>query len=455
MLDKSYQKPMMTLRFVPFVLTNGMNLFPIFILAHLFLQHNRAKDYVLPLILYYCFKSTILFLIRLVPIRMNRLLLLSIITGVIGCLLGSLVNVHLIYGIMAGALLGICSGTLFPSYMTVQFHQKQLNDFGTTTKDQLYSLVFAVFFSVILFRLIAYSVPFTFLYLGINLSLLFFIVSSYPDYELEDNTAYPEYSVLETLFLFIVGFFSIFVLKGDKKLGNAHSLPLFFAFLCGLLVLYFFYLRKVNLERQFRPLATVMMIFKGMITNFVFVFCTMYQLMRHGKTAIHMVYSFYLLAIIIAPICLTIIKKKIKEENIYAFIFSGMLVSFVLLLIDPLFYVGVFMLSLFNAMYNQILNQKVYHKAGLPQDFRLVAKYRLGNIGSITHQLIMMSSLFLLTVTLHTASMTEIFKAYSFKHEDASVHPIFLIAKIILLVLFTVIIAIIYVKNKKEDAFES
>ncbi|MHC5269303.1 hypothetical protein ACYSNO_09000 [Enterococcus sp. LJL98] len=112
------KKHLLMLNFTPFVLVNGMNLFPMFIFSQLFLSHSRNVRYLMPLILYYCFKTNSLFLTRLKPVQMNRLLTLSIRLGVIGCFLGMLTSYHLLFGWLAGAFLGGCSGRLFGNLVT-------------------------------------------------------------------------------------------------------------------------------------------------------------------------------------------------------------------------------------------------------------------------------------------------------------------------------------------------
>ncbi|WP_462259563.1 hypothetical protein [Vagococcus teuberi] len=171
-----------SLKFIPFVLVNGMNLFPIFILVHVFLQHNREFSYLLPLLFFYCFKTTILFLIRLKTLPMKKLLSVSIVIGIIGCVFGLFINQSIIFGWIAGSLLGMCSGLMFPSYTTVMFHERSLNEFKGSS--QLYSLGYGLVFSAALFKLIDVSTVETFLFLGLNLILLYSVISTYPDYSI-------------------------------------------------------------------------------------------------------------------------------------------------------------------------------------------------------------------------------------------------------------------------------
>ena len=441
---KKYFEP---LQFIPFILVNGMNLFPIFILVHVFLQHNRAFSYLLPLLFFYCFKTTILFLIRLKTLPMQRLLFYSLCIGLLGCAFGVFIDLNIVFGWFAGALLGMASGLMFPSYMTVTFHERTLNDFNNKGKGQIYSLGYALVFSLILFKLINVSMTGTFLFLGLNLLLLLGVFSTYPKYTIDETVPYPNYSTIETLTLFFVGFFSVFVIKGDKKLGTTNFLVTLLVILAVLLIIYVVYYRKITRQRQFKPLESGMMIYKGMLTNFILVFCTLYQMINHGKSSLTIVYSLYLTAIIIAPM---IGKKLPNKEN---GVIIGLCLSFLLLLTHQLFYVGVFTLSIVTSIYNQQLNQAVYNHSVLPRDYRLIAKYRLGNMGSILHQVIMMTLLLTITKLTHNVSLDNILHSYTFKEINTSAVSVLDIAKFSLLSLYVIILVVLRLKQKKEAVF--
>ncbi|MEG0254916.1 MAG: hypothetical protein RR669_04990, partial [Vagococcus sp.] len=122
-MNQKYRKLLLTLRFIPFVLSNGMNLFPILIFTQLFLSNRKVTHFVLPLILYYSFKTTILFLIKIKPIKSQQLLKIAIVIGVVGSILGAFYSVSFYFVLLSGSFLGICSGLLYPSFLTVQFHE--------------------------------------------------------------------------------------------------------------------------------------------------------------------------------------------------------------------------------------------------------------------------------------------------------------------------------------------
>lgn len=447
---RSKRHIILSLRFIPFVLTNGMNLFPVFILAQFFIQHKDVSQYVLPLLLYYSFKTTTLVLIRIKPISMLFLLKLSICIGICGSILGYFSDYHILFALLAGMFLGVCSGTLYPSYLTVQFHEKELNDFGMTTKEQLYALGFAFMFSSILFKLVKVSLPITFLFLGFNLLVLLMIISVYPSYSLPDGESQPSYSVIETLFLFLTGFFSIFIIKGGKKLGISDALPVYFLFLLILILLYVLYIRKMKPMRHVPTTLTQVIIYKGMLTNFILVFCTFYQLINEGSQSIYMVYSLYLSAIILAPFS----RQALKKIPLLDRLTWQLIVSFLCLLHAHTFYIGVFLLSLASSQLNQELNVLVYKESTLPKDNRLAAKYRLNNVGSVIHQVLMMFLLYVITHVLNTVSLDDVLRAYSDKNMDPSAYFPLDLTKIIILIVFTAFLFILRKQIKKELPYD-
>lgn len=444
------KKLLLSLRFIPFVLTNGMNLFPVLILAQVYLKYRDIDKYVLPLILYFSFKTTILFLVRLKPITVNHLLQFSIVIGIIASFMGSFYETNLYFGLLSGALLGICSGLLYPSFLTVQFHEKTYNDFGSGKKDQLYSICFAFVFSVILFFLIKHSISATFIYLGIWLIVLLFIIRAYPAYEITDDEKEVSYPLFETLFLFVTGFFVIFIIKADKKLGMTNSLPIFFVFLATLIVLYFFFVKRVKPERRLDSELRHILIYKGMITNFILVFCTFYQLIFEGGMAINKIYITYLVAITLAPMIYARLLKKFLETKIVDVIILGIALGFFLILWSPTFYIGVLILSLFTSQLNLRLNQLVYNEANLPKDHRLLAKYRLTNVGSILHQLIMMFIMYLVTLGVKTVTIDELLQAYTYKHVDEAAFLTLNITKWLIISGFLITLYVIQNNYKKS-----
>ncbi|WP_420511154.1 hypothetical protein [Vagococcus fluvialis] len=187
-----------------------------------------------------------------------------------------------------------------------------------------------------------------------------------------------------------------------------------------------------------------------MITNFILVFCTFYQLIFEGGMAINKIYITYLVAITLAPMIYARLLKKFLETKIVDVIILGIALGFFLILCSPTFYIGVLILSLFTSQLNLRLNQLVYNEANLPKDHRLLAKYRLTNVGSILHQLIMMFIMYLVTLGVKTVTIDELLQAYTYKHVDEAAFLTLNITKWLIISGFLITLYIIQNNYKKS-----
>lgn len=424
------------LSFVPDVLTNAMNLFPILLFTHLFTESRDRVWWIIPLLLYYGFKTMILFLLRFAHISTRRLLEGSIYLGIIGVVIGSFSESSLVLASLSGITLGICSGTLFPSYLTVTYHEGYFGQ-SQQKKEAIPSLVYAGLLFFGLFKAINYSLMVGFLYLVPHLLMLAILVSFYPDYEGGGYEDYPSYSVPETLAVFFLGFLTVFILKGGKKVGSALLLPGFFTFLILSLLAYTVFIWRVKPTRYVAMLPTKLMIFKGMLTNFILVFCTFHQTLIHGRIALYIVYFSYLVALILASTIQRVVKKYLPEVSPEMLSYYLLFVSFILLLNDISFYWGVFLLSVGSSQFNQLLNRYIYNHSNLPRDIRLLSKYRLNNIGSILQQVMMMGILGAVSLVEPHLSIGRLFYDYSYHIIQDNKSPDLFIAKLGLLLFFS------------------
>ena len=242
----------------------------------------------------------------------------------------------------------------------------------------------------------------------------------------------------------------IFIIKADKKLGIAESLPIFFVFLGTLLILYLFFVKRTKPERRLTSLQTRMIIYKGMLTNYILVFCTFYQLIKEGGMAINKIYIIYLIAITLAPMIYARLLKKFLENKVTDVIAIGIALGFILMLWSYTFYFGVLVLTIFTSQLNLRLNQLVYTEANLPKDYRLLAKYRLTNVGSILHQLIMMFVMYVGTLLFKNVTIDEILQSYTYKNVDESTFQTMDMTKFVLIAGFLIALFILQKAYNKE-----
>ncbi|RSU00135.1 hypothetical protein CBF37_02215 [Vagococcus vulneris] len=447
------------MRFITFVMTNGMNIFPILILSKLFLVHERIDKYVLPLIMFYCFKTTTLFLIRFKPIEMTKLLKLSLTFGMIGSILGFISEIgsasafSLIIAIISGCFLGLCSGTLMPSHLTIQFHEKRINNFHSTGKEQIFSLIYAFLLVFLILKLDQHNLGLSFIFLGINIALLTLVLTTYPKYHLKESIPYPNYSIIETIFLFVTGFLSILILKSAKKVDIGQIIFPILLFLLSISLIYLFYIVYIKKNRILSLQFISAIIYKGMLTNFILVFCTFYQLLYHGSKAFYLVYFIYLIAIIVTPLIKKIYIRLVSSRQLHHYVATFLTISLLFLAVTQTFYIGVFFLTVISTELNQQLNEVAYSNPKLPKDYRLIVKYRLNNIGSILQQVIMFTILFITTKLLHSASLSEMFHDYSYKTANLNTLQPLKVTKIILLFIFIFFIPNLtrFIKNKTDN----
>lgn len=440
------------LTFIPFVMTNGMNLFPIFILSQLFIQDKRVAPFILPLVLFYCFKTTILFIVRIRKINSYQILLFSIWVGIAGSMTGFLSENNFILQLMTGILLGISSGLMTPAFTTVSLHQKFQTDHPVPSPNMIITIIYASVLLYTFFKIASFSLTGTFVLLGINLALLYFVIQIYDTYVLQDETPYPSYSVYESILLFSLGFFTIFIIKSAKKLGFGEFLLPMLLLFSIISFFYLLYLARVKPDRKFDRCSTILIIYKGMLTNFIFVFCTFFMLLYKGKNAFYLVYIIYLIAVLIGPMLIKILKQKIPLEN-DGLLLIGLSVGYVCLVFDLTFYLGVFITSLFAIFMNQDLTKFAYQLKGLPVDSRIMAKFRLNNIGSIIHQVLMVAVLFLVTYLSKTVTVSQIFTDYSMQRIDLNTILPFKITKCLMLLFFIGFFPVIkhfYTKQKNK-----
>ncbi|PLS35210.1 hypothetical protein CYV26_07445 [Carnobacterium maltaromaticum] len=116
---------------------------------------------------------------------------------------------------------------------------------------------------------------------------------------------------------------------------------------------------------------------------------------------------------------------------------TGLLVSFIFLLFQPTFYVGILFLSLFVSELNSELDEYVYNQVDLPKDFRLIAKARLTNIGSVINQLIMFTTLYIAALYTNT-TVLNVLKAYHSQKESLDFLSVLNVTKNSMLVVFVI-----------------
>lgn len=442
---------LLKLQAIPFVLTNGMSLFPAFVIAQISVYHEGMDKYVLPLILYYCFKTTILLVIRRKVFDCRILLKFSFIMGIIGCLFGFLMDYSYIFAVLSGISLGMTSGTAFPSFRTISFNEDTYNQFKMGKMDQIVQAVYGLIFSIILFYLVANNARWAFLFIGLNIILAAAIIRKFPGYEIKQSVDLPHYSILGTIGLFAIAFTSIFVAKNSIELGRDSYFFGFLILLATVLTLYLIVQHRGHKKQPVPSFFLVLSIYKGMILNFLFVFCTFYKVFLTQNKALYIVYTLYLSGLLLGGTITSLLSKTFKKYNYFQILSAGIIIGLCAVISKYTFYPGIFILSVFITQLNRRLNRDIYQYDQLPEEVRLVTKYRLTNIGSILQQVVMVGFVSFAVSFSSKVSIKDIFYPDYGNPTEGNILLYLIIAKFMLVIFFIVFLLILLRKHNQQD----
>lgn len=433
---KAIRKFNIRLPFFTSILIKSFHPFVILMLTHLFINH-RSKSFLLPLIFYYSIKSSVLFIFRSNPVQVTKLFKYSVFIGIIGCLMAFISNESIFIYSIAGILMGICSGIVIPSYATLKRTSLPQSINSPSLKWKIGGILCSILYLISLAKLIQLNSAIVFIVLGIALIWLYQHQSENLVFDVKNKNDYPEYAIFESLFLFIVIFASVFVLKEDKKEGITNLLPGLICTIFIIMIFYSIYRYKKHPERRISFKLSSVIIYKGMLTNFILAFLTFYQVIKNGESELMAIYYIYLVGMLVKGAFISFLKKIFYSISEQQLIMTGLLLSFIFLLFQPTFYVGILCLSLFVSELNSELDQYVYNHVDLPKDFRLIAKARLTNIGSVINQLIMFTTLYIAALYTNT-TVLNVLKAYHSQKESLDFLSVLNVTKNSMLVVFVI-----------------
>lgn len=423
------------LQAIPFVFTNELSLFPAFLFAQISVHYPNKVQFILPFILFYSFKTTILFLFRKKPMNCQKLLMISMYLGVFGCIIGAFFTNSAIGLAISSMFLGATSGTAFPSFRTLFFHWQEQKGLKRTKKDSYIEMIFSAIFFFTLFTLLQKNLSVAFIWTGLAFLLTLSILPTYPPYTPDNHVPVPDYTHKESIFLFLTVFFSMFLIKQSTTLGYTDYLYLFFIFLTTILVVYGVLTWQHKLTQPFPPHFLILCIYKGLLLNFLFIFCSAYLVFLNSPKALYTVYTIYLIGLLSGPIVRKQIQKLLPNTPIFHLFFTGIMLSLALLTNKWTFLVGIYFLSVFITQLNRQLNTESYHDIYLPEDIRLVSKYRLTNLGSVLNQALILAIFAIFTKKNQHISIQSLYD-----HTAPLMHSrqIFIKTKFILLIFFAV-----------------
>lgn len=447
------KRSLLRLQGISFILTNLMGTIPGFVITQISVYHNGLDKYVLPIVLYFCFKTTVLLVIRRNYFDCRRLLNFSLLSGVLGCLLGLFIDYSYICIVLSGVLLGITSGTAFPAYRTISFHEDKYNQFKMSSIDKKIQLIYGILLSGFLLYFILTNIKVAFLFLGINILVTFFIVRKFPKYKSEQTISIPKYSLLGTISLFIATFSAIYTVKISVELGKDKYLLISF-----IVMLFFFgcyFLIRHSKERPRLPkFYTALFLFQGIILNFVFVFCTFYKVLFTGSKSLYIVYVLYVIGLLSGAKIIKLLTNFFRPEHYFHLYSLGIFSGLFLVSLRYTFYVGIFILSIFITHMNRRLNRIFYHYKELPEETRLLTKYRITNIGSILQQVVMLVVISISVSFSSKVNVSDVFYSSGINTIQERIFVYLIITKFVLILFFSMFLFYLLSYYNKKGQLE-
>ncbi len=437
---KSIRKFNLRLPFFTGVIIKGFHPFVILMLTHLFINHP-SKNFLLPLIFYYSVKSSVLFIFRSHPVQTANLFKYGVLIGLLGCLAAFISNDSVFIYSISGIFLGVCSGVLLPSYATLKRSNNKQSNKEPSKKWEISGVLCSLIYLIAMAQLIKVNSSIVFILLGFTLLWLYEHQSENLVFDLEIPSEYPKYAFFESFFLFIVIFSFVFVLKQDKKEGITDLLPELILFFFILAIIYSVYRYKRRPERRISVKISSLIIYKGMVTNFILAFLTFYQVIKKGAGELMIIYFLYLVGTVVKGVILSFLKRSCHGISAQQLIRTGLAVSFIFLLFQPTFYMGILLLSIFVGELNSQLDNYVYNHVDLPKEFRLIAKARLTTIGSVMNQWIMFTTLYIASLFANT-TVINVLKAYHSQKESLGFLSVLNVTKNSILVIFIIYLCV-------------
>ena len=321
----------------------------------------------------------------------------TLMMGGTGSLLGILGVFYFPLFYFSSVLLGLSAAWLVPANITVNFHEKTQGFINMDGKKYL----FAAIWLFILYQAIGLPAP-TQIAASFTIYTLFYVmayhtVSHYPRYELDFKDIKRNLVATRELVLFLVFFGLLFLLRNARLLFDER---LFDLAVYGFLVLFIVFVFVLGHQKKEWKLPSWLNLFtflNGMLGNFLFLFSSFYVGILYGleKLPFYMYFP-YAAGLIAAKIVGPLILKRLSWSPL-ATQLLGLSSSLLVLLIPNGFAIGVFLLSFWHVVTGSWLNKEYYQTdVAIPMDRRIIAKYTTQNKGSVIHQFLLMTLLFIL-----------------------------------------------------------
>lgn len=382
----------------PFILSNTIIFVPYFLFLNL--NDGKTLEKILPFVFFYTFRMTGIFLLKSFKLTLTsfNILIISILIGVVGCLVGVMGHFYFPAYLLSSVLLGLSAAWLPAANTTVNYHEKQQGYSVLTGKKYLFILLIlaGVIASLTIksdWRIPIVLAEYTLLYVA-----AYHTVTHYPDYEIDFNEVDQQVVSVKEFVLFLIFFTLLLFIRSARLLFDPQLLDIAIIGFSGLFLIAAWYLNQQRKTWKLPLWLNVLTFVNGMCINFLLLFGTFYISLRLGTDRLAAnLYAPYILGIILAGFFIKFLYRLFPKTDPKVVHIGSFIVSLFLLLFPRLFPVGIFLLSCCISATGSFLNRNYYQNDVLPKDQRIITKYSTQTKGSVTHQLLLMSGLWVLS----------------------------------------------------------
>lgn len=443
------------LQVAPFILSTTITFVPY--LLFLGLNNHVVTETIIPFVLFYTFRMTGVFLLKSFKLSLTsfNILILSILMGGTGCLVGVMGLFYFPAYLLSAVLLGI-SASWFPvANATVDYHEKQQGYSALTGKKYVFLILIFTGLVFSLLQPLAIKIPlvlaeYTLLYVA-----AYHTVSHYPTYEIDFNEVDKRSISLKELSLFLSFFVLLILIRSARLLFDIRLLNLGIILASGLFLATAWAVSHQKKKWYLPSWLNVLTFANGMCTNFILLFGAMYISLDFGTGQL-MTYLYipYIIGILFSGLFSQLLARLFVGIEPITTHILGLVGAFFLLLLPAFFPAGVLLLSCCLNGLSELLNQAYFRCTSLKKDQRLLAKYSTQTKGSITHQLLLMSSLWLL-VKEKGLSVETVFQLTSHQIQNTAAQQLIKIVHITSVIGFIMLFLIILFLFLKRNSSKS
>lgn len=384
---------------IPFVLVNTITFIPY--LVFLNMHTGAGLESVLPFVLFYTVRMTGIFLLKSFRLGLTTLhiFMLSLIAGCLGGFFGILGEWWYPCYFLSAVLIGLSAAWLPPTNTTIKYQRKERK--VRKEKTGLLTILFMILLLAVFIGSLTVDFPARNLVIFAEYTVLYlaalFKMNSYPVQDRHMNKMDEQTFYMKEFLLFLVYFILLVIVRLARALFDSHYLSIAVIGFSACLIVAAWYISTAHRHWKLPIWLNLLAFINGMCTNFILLFGTFYTAFYFGNNKITLyLYIPYILGILASKLLMRYIYQlfsKMDRELIHIF---GLIFSLFLLMSQSIFPIGVFVFSMFISGTSTYLNQVYAESSELPKDQRIIIRYSTQSKGSITHQFLIMSGLFIM-----------------------------------------------------------